>query len=399
MGSHDFINFPPRLGNLSPKMWMLMGEIQARIEQLATLPIPPAASEELRLIYLSQGVQATVAIEGSSLSDVEVRDIIEKDKTLPPSRKYLQTEVENILAALNDVGRDALRGGDADFSLDLLNRWHGMVLAGLDEVLRDGVAVGALRSQNVVVGRYVGAPPAECERLVNEFCAWLNEERAAPDGHEQHELAWQVVRAMVAHVYLALIHPYGDGNGRLSRLVEFAIMLRAGVPDIAAHLLSNFYNATRARYYRELQNTHGDMIDGAYPPYIQWQGFLEYALQGCRDSLAEQFNAIQDQLAHVIWHDHVHRAFPKQMTIQQQRRKQLALSMIDLEREHIVSAATVRELTPALAAAYAGRNSRTIIRDLDELVNMALVKKAGGGYQSNSDILFAFFANVRPPSH
>ena len=396
MGSHDFIKFPPKLGALSSKTWMLMGDIQARIEQLARLPIPPEASAELRKIYLSKGVQATVAIEGSSLTDIEVREIIDKKKTLPPSRAYLQREVENIVDALNDVGRDALRGVDADFSLELLNRWHGTVLAGLEKALRKGVVIGGLRYQNVVVGRYLGAPAADCERLVTELCNWLNEPSIAPEGQERYLMAWQVVRAMVAHVYLALIHPYGDGNGRLSRLLEFAILLRAGVPDIAAHLLSNLYNETRARYYQELQETHGDMIDGAYPPYIQWHGFLEYALEGYRDSLAEQFHVIQAQLANVIWHDHIHRAFPKQMTIQQQRRKQLALSLTEMDREQTVVASQVRTLTGSLANAYANVGDRTVRRDLNALVDMGLLKHVGIGYQSNTDVLFAFFANVRP---
>ena len=167
MGSHDFIKFPPKLGALSSKTWMLMGDIQARIEQLVRLPIPPEASAELRKIYLSKGVQATVAIEGSSLTDIEVREIIDKKKTLPPSRAYLQREVENIVDALNDIGGDALRGVDADFSLELLNRWHGTVLAGLEKALRKGVVIGGLRYQNVVVGRYLGAPAADCERARN----------------------------------------------------------------------------------------------------------------------------------------------------------------------------------------------------------------------------------------
>ena len=121
-----------------------------------------------------------------------------------------------------------------------------MILSDLDSVIGKSVAVGELRQHSVIVGRYIGAPASECERLVREFCEWLNNDKVAPAGYKRYELAWQVIRSIVAHVNLALIHPYGDGNGRLSRLLEFAILLRAGVPDIAAHLLSNFYNSTRA---------------------------------------------------------------------------------------------------------------------------------------------------------
>ena len=152
-------------------------------------------------------------------------------------------------------------------------------------------------------------------------------------------------------VYLALIHPYGDGNGRLSRLLEFAILLRAGVPDIAAHLLSNLYNETRARYYQELQETHGDMIDGAYPPYIQWHGFLEYALEGYCDSLAEQCPSDPGAVGQCGSGTTIFTAaFPKQMTIQQQRRKQLALSLTEMDREQ-----TVGGIPSAYADRFAGK--------------------------------------------
>lgn len=395
MGTHDFIKFPPRLGVLSPKIWLLMGGMQSQIEQLARLPIPPSVSAELRNIYLTKGVHATTAIEGSTLSEQEVRAILDSRLTLPPSREYLQREVENIARAVNVVGREILRGSQMSFSLDLLNHWHRLILSDLGKSLDPSVLVGELRQHNVVVGRYVGAPPGDCQRLVEEFCDWLNDENVAPTGHEHYRLAWQVIKAIVAHMMLAFIHPYGDGNGRLSRLVEFAILLRAGVPDIAAHLLSNFYNATRTRYRQELQMAHGEFVDGAYPTEINMLDFVEYALEGYHDLLNEQFREIHKQLLGVLWHDHIHRAFPEQMTATQQRRKQLALSLGNIDPDASVGAAAIRELTPALAAAYASKSDRTISRDLNALTGMNLLKRDDDGYRPNRDILFAFLANVR----
>lgn len=395
MGTHDFIKFPPRLGAFSPKIWLLMGDIQSQVEQLARLPIPPSISAELRKTYLSKGVHATTAIEGSTLTEQEVRAILDSRLTLPPSREYLQHEVENIARALVAVGRDILLGAQMSFSLDLLNHWHKLILSDLGKSLDSAVLVGELRQHDVVVGRYIGAPPGDCERMVNDFCEWLNDENVAPSGHEHYKLAWQVIKAIVAHMMLAFIHPYGDGNGRLSRLVEFAILLRAGVPDIAAHLLSNFYNATRARYRQELQLAHGEFVDGSYPPEINMLNFVEYALEGYHDLLVEQFAEIYEQLLGVIWRDHIHRAFPEQMTATQQRRKQLALSLADVDPEVSVMAATIRELTPALAAAYASKSDRTISRDLNALTDMDLLKRYDAGYRSNREILFAFFATVQ----
>jgi Fic family protein len=61
-----------------------------------------------------------------------------------------------------------------------------------------------------------------------------------------------VLLAVWAHLYIAWIHPFGDGNGRTARLVGFTLLLEGGVPAPAAHLLSNHNNRTRSSYYMEL---------------------------------------------------------------------------------------------------------------------------------------------------
>lgn len=47
----------------------------------------------------------------------------------------------------------------------------------------------------------------------------------------------------------------GDGNGRTARLMEFQLLLEGGLPTAACHLLSNYYNRTRSRYYTVLAQT------------------------------------------------------------------------------------------------------------------------------------------------
>ncbi|MCY3923933.1 MAG: Fic family protein [bacterium] len=75
-------------------------------------------------------------------------------------------------------------------------------------------------------------------------------------------------------------HPFADGNGRTARLLEYAILARSGVvPFPAALLLSNHYNLTRDRYYRELEaaDRSGTIT-----------GFVQYAVQGLVNGLREQ---------------------------------------------------------------------------------------------------------------
>src|SRR5207247_2592567 len=99
-----------------------------------------------------------------------------------------------------------------------------------------------------------------------------------------------ILRAIMAHLYIAWVHPFGDGNGRTARVVELDILLRAGVPLVCAHLLSDHYNRTRAHYYRALSMAR------QHPHY-----FVEYAISGLRDSLVQQITTIRNLQMQVMW--------------------------------------------------------------------------------------------------
>ncbi len=347
-------------------------------------------------MYLTKGVHSTTAIEGNSFSEEEVGRIIEGELQAPPSREYQQQQIDNMLNAFNMVGKTQLGGSSAPYSLELFNDFHRIILNNLQDSLAEDVAIGALRRHRVMVGRYLAAPPEDCARLVDHFCDWLNQDMQAPAGYE---MAGQIIQALVAHVYFAWIHPYGDGNGRMTRLLEFVILLRAGVPDIAAHLLSNFYNKTRDQYYARLQASHGEYRDGAYPEKSNLQGFVAYALQGFKDELDEQFSIIHAMQMRIIWHDYIHAEFRKRfsenLSPSRQRQKRLILDLTVHRFDEAVTKDAVREVTPALYLAYAERNKRMIQRDLNALVDMELLIRDGRGYKPNADILMAFFARSR----
>ncbi len=396
MKSHDFIKFPPNLQNIRSRVWLLLGEIQAGIDHIKQLPIPPDDSNMLRRVYLTKGVHSTTAIEGNSFSEEEVAKIINKEMEVPLSREYQEKQIDNMVTAFSTVGRNLIGGESTEFSVDLLHSYHKLVLESLEESLSNEVNIGEFRRHRVEVGRYLAAPPEDIARQMEQFCDWLNDKPTGPKGYE---VAEQIVKAIVAHVYFAWIHPYGDGNGRMSRLVEFAILLRVGVPDIAAHLPSNFYNDTRDKYYKELQNSHGEFNEGSYPKEADLHGFLEYALQGFKDELDKQFKRIHGLQILTIWHDVIHAQFRKRfsenLSKTRQRQKRLVLDLTDHRFEKPASRTEIPDITAALARAYRDKTERTIQRDLNELVKMGMLKREEKGYKPNTDILMAFFANAR----
>ena len=260
MGSHDFIKFPPDLGNLSARTWLLLGEIQATAQRVRATPILPAHAYALDLQYLAKGVHGTTAVEGNAFAEEEVAKFIGEELPAYASRIAEVRQIKNMVDAFNLVARDEMFAGSPPFSLEHLNRYHQLVVNGLAASNGREARARTHQERVVAVENYCPPPPAERERLMAQFCAWLNEEDELATTLDGYDIAWSIVKALVAHVYFAWIHPYGDGNGRMARLVEHVILLRAGIPEVATHVLSYFYSKTLRQYDVELQLSHGEII-------------------------------------------------------------------------------------------------------------------------------------------
>jgi len=355
---------------------MLLGEASSKCEHIAGVPLQPDVARDLHQLYLAKGAQATTAIEGNTLSEQEVLQRIKGELTLPASKEYLGQEVDNIVNACNRI-RDRLREGDDALTSERVREFNRLVLEKLR--LEKGVVTGEVRQHSVVVGRsYLGAPAEDCEFLLNRLCEWLN----GPDfrASEGMELVFAIIKAIVAHVYVAWIHPFGDGNGRTARLMEFQILLSAGVPTPAAHLMNNHYNQTRSEYYRQLEaasGSGGDIIP-----------FLEYAAQGLVDGLREQLAKIRLRQWDVAWENFVHEEFREKTGKTARRQRSLLLDLSRLEKP--VQAGMVRDLSPRLAREYAGKTPKTIRRDLGALLKMDLVERTPEGFRAKKEKILAF---------
>jgi hypothetical protein len=134
-----------------------------------------------------------------------------------------------------------------------------------------------------------------------------------------------LVRAMMAHLYLAWIHPFGDGNGRTARLVEFLILARSGkVPLPAAHLLSNHYNLTRDQYYREL---------GRASKTNSIVEFVSYATEGFVDGIRDEIEVVRLQQLQVAWVNFVSEVMSRYPTGKaSDRQREVVLAMLPQQK-------------------------------------------------------------------
>ena len=69
---------------------------------------------------------------------------------------------------------------------------------------------GAVRTHSVVVGGYRGAPAEDCAHLLERLAEWLEGDTFRSDD-QQVQFALHVAAAVCAHLYIAWIHPFGDG--------------------------------------------------------------------------------------------------------------------------------------------------------------------------------------------
>jgi len=356
----------------------MLGQSESIIQAISSAPIKPAYRKQLLVVSLRKGARATTAIEGNTLSEEEVSRVDEGEK-LPPSKEYLQIEVKNVIAALNQILTEVITEDKAlILSPELIERFNHCVGKDLGEHFQGMPGKFRAPGHNVVVGSYRPPPGKDVASLMILFCEWMKETFRYEYG--QQSFSEQVLQAIIAHVYLAMIHPFGDGNGRTARLVEFYILLRAGLPDIASHILSNHYNDTRQEYYRQL-----DLCVRTR----DLSGFISYAVLGFRDGLRGVLDFVQRNLLEMSWHKFIYdvldskKATGKTRAIVK-RRRNLALQF-PVDKWH-----TAYELVVSsgiLAKEYARLSSTTLMRDLAELERLELIVKEKDKYKGNIEIM------------
>ena len=353
----------------------MLGECDAYVKALTDIPLKPEYRDKLLRLSLIKGAQATTAIEGNTLSQEEIEKI-EEGWRLPPSKEYLEIEVKNILAAFNYLLKEIISEDQARIvTPELIKEFHGMIGKNLGEHL-DAIP-GRFREDNRVVGSYSAPDYKLVLGLIDKLCTWLRREFHYDDGQD---FPTSVVQAIITHVYIEWIHPFGDGNGRTGRLLEFYILLRAGLPSIVSHILSNFYNQTRPEYYRQLDQARKNR---------SLTGFIKYAVQGFRDGLKENLSVIQESQFSIFWHYHIYEAFADIKYTKKdafKRKRELILKM-PINQEFDVD--QIVELTPGIAKKYANVNRVTVLRDLKELQELNLLVKVGRKYKANTMILRA----------
>lgn len=377
--SHPWITFHFRVEQ--DRFWCLLGEAASKCQHLAGTPLKPALAMELSRVYLVKGAVATTAIEGNTLTEEEVKDLLQTGRRLPPSQQYLQKEVENVMEGLRRIDESSRAGDPLTITPEWIKEQNRIILDGLE--VEEHVVPGEYTTEKVVAGSYRGAPPRDIEYLIDRLCNWLTELLIPldnPDLPDDQRFFCSFLAATLGHLYIAWIHPFGDGNGRTARLLECAILAHSGVvPWVSSNLLSDHYNRTRSDYYRRL-----DRASRAKDV----PGFITYSAQGYVDMLREQIGRVQTEQRAIAWINYVHEVMRDTPDGPAQTRQRTLVLSLPSDRD--VRRSEIRRLTPELAELYAGKTDKTVSRDLNRLQGLGLIRTRNDRWMACIDLMDAF---------
>ena len=235
--------------------------------------IAPDRLNALRRVATIESIGSSTRIEGSKLSDREVEQVlagleIKKFATRDEQEVAGYAEVmETVFHAWADIPitenhikqlhRDLLRHSSKD------ERHRGEY-----KTLRNDV--GALDADGKMIGVvFETASPFDTPRRMTELIAWLKDARELRRPHPLLIIAVFIV------VFLE-IHPFQDGNGRLSRILTTLLLLQAGYAYVPYSSLESVIENSKESYYLALRQTQSTL----HSEKPNWQPWLLFFLRG-----------------------------------------------------------------------------------------------------------------------
>ncbi len=227
---------------ITPEAINLIAEISGQIERYA-IRLEQEDGLRLRRANRIKTIHSSLAIEGNTLSEDEVRDILDGKTVVAPLKQI--REVKNAIATYE------LYTKLDPFNMNDLLKAHGVMMQALADdaghFRRTGVGVFSEK------GLVHMAPPAErVPLLMNDLFDWLN---SAKD----HLL----IRSCVFHYEFEFIHPFSDGNGRTGRLWQSLILGK--LHPLFEHLpVENMVYTNQQDYYDAITTSNKEGQSGPF---------------------------------------------------------------------------------------------------------------------------------------
>jgi len=333
---------------ITPEVLSLIAEIEEfKGAWRAIGRIAPDRLSGLRRVATIESIGSSTRIEGARLSDREVETLLADLRT-----GSFTTRDEQEVAGYAEVMETVFDAYDAiPLTENHIRQLHRDLLAhstrderhrGAYKTLPNHVEAldGEGRSLGVV---FETATPFDTPRRMAELLEWMAERE------QDRNLHPLLVIAVFVVVFLE-IHPFQDGNGRLSRVLTTLLLLRAGYAYVPYSSLESVIEQSKEGYYLSLRRTQGTIRTEA-PDWNPWLKFFLRALQSQKRRLERKMERERLLLA----------ALPE-----------LSVLVLELAREH-------GRVTVAEAARVSGASRNTVKDHLKALVEQGHLTLHGAG--------------------
>ena len=301
----------------------------------------------LRRVATIESIGSSTRIEGSQLSDREVEQLLSKLDI----KKFDSRDEQEVAGYAETM--DAVFHSYADIPIteNHLKQLHRDLLRYSYKDERHRGDYKKL-SNNVVAldadGKMIGvvfetASPFDTPRRMNELVAWLKDVR------ELGRLHPLLIVAIFIVTFLE-IHPFQDGNGRLSRILTTLLLLQAGYIYVPYSSLESVIEHNKEAYYVALRKTQQSLKSDA-PDWQPWVLFFMRAMQQQKRRLSAKVE--KEKIALVT------------MSV-------LAIQILDYVRDH--GRVTTRDMVR-----FAGASPNTLKTVFRTLVSKGLLVRNGGG--------------------
>lgn len=256
---------------LNPSFDSPLVDVLTELEHLRRLQLqgttPAPVFYQLKYIFHMLESLGSARIEGNHTT---LADYVESKLEGTPASSDQLREMENIEAAMAYIEENLLSGDR--LTEHLIRELHAITVKGLE---REGDATpGAYRQKSVKIAQAEHLPPEfiQVPHYMQELVAFIN---------ENHPPKYDLIKVALAHHRFGWIHPFGNGNGRVVRLLTYVLLIKYGFNvKIGGRVLNPtavFCN-NRDQYYAMLARADTGTSDGL-------EAWCIYVLRGILDEL------------------------------------------------------------------------------------------------------------------
>lgn len=332
---------------ISQELLKLIAEIdEFKGKWEALKKLSPERLRQLRKVATIESIGSSTRIEGAKLTDMQVETLL-SNLTATSFKSRDEQEVAGYAEAM-DIIFQAYE--DMAITENHIRQLHQTLLRHSSKDERHRGEYKKLNNHVVAIdehGKEIGvvfetATPFDTPREIEELVRWVNK---AITENSLHPL---LIVAVFIVVFLA-IHPFQDGNGRLSRILTTLMLLRAGYVYVPYASLESVVEDNKDLYYKALRRTQTTLKTDT-PDWEPWLGFFLRCLKKQKANLAAKIE--------------------KEKVGDNTSLPALSVQVLELLKKY-------ERLTIAELVEYTGANQNTLKVRLRELVAMGRIQRHG----------------------